>query len=37
MIKVRDVKRIFIWIRHCCYATEKISTSADTIITEYDK
>ena len=37
MIRVRDVKRIFIWIRHYCYAIEEIFTSANMIITEFDK
>ena len=37
MIKVRGVKRIFVWIRHCCYAIEKIFTSPNMIITEFDK
>ena len=36
MIRVRDVKRILVWIRHCCYAIEKILTSANMIITEFD-
>ena len=36
MIRVRGVKRIFVWIRHCCFAIEKILTSANMIITEFD-
>ena len=37
MIRVRGVKRIFIWIRHYCYVIEEIFTSANMIITEFDK
>ena len=37
MIKIRNVKRIFIWIKHCCYAIEKIFTSVIPIIREFDK
>ena len=33
MIRVKTVKRIFIWIKHYCYAIEEIFT----IITEFDK
>ena len=37
MIKVRGVKRIFIWYGHCYYTIEKIFTSANTIIEEFGK
>ena len=36
MIKIRNVKQIFIWIRRCC-AIEKIFTSVIPIIREFDK
>ena len=36
MIRVRGVKRIFIWIIHYCYAIDKIFTSANMIITVFD-
>ena len=37
MIRVRGVKRIFISFRRCRYAIEEIFTSANMIITEFDK
>ena len=37
MIRIMGVKRIFIWIRRCRYAIEEIFTSANMIITEFDK
>ena len=35
--RVRDVKRILVWISRCCYAIEEIFISANMIITEFDK
>ena len=36
-IRVRSVKRIFIWIRRRRYVIEEIFTGANMIITEFDK